>query len=411
MAERKLGSLRTTSFVDVENYFPQVKKLGPQSLPKPDIFLTTLGFEKRAVEIPKMLSVAWRGQSELTATAIVGEYSTNQKDNELNRAPLLSLLNDFCGSCLTIDANQPSKIYAAAAHLINEQIEKKGDRSALNILFDISGASGNFILSAMRAILNSHQKVNLVILYAEAAQYFPLEEVDTERRTEQLKEACSLGTATSFIEYGVQSPEKNELYPGCFLDNRPDFVIAVPSYRSNRMLRCLQSIGDQILAAPKDNVYWIFGLPPATHNHWRPQFQRDMVLRLLREISGSGNAQDEAFLNGENTSLCSTLDYREIIGPIVSIADNHIGSRLSLIHMGSKMQSIGLAFALTARPEIAVTFARPDAFNPNMYSDQVGDCWQIVFDNLSQLIDSVMKVGSLKFVPATGPVDKDIPLV
>jgi hypothetical protein len=408
MAERKLGSIKSYSYIEEESKLPDVVKFSSRSIVLPDIFLVALGFEKRSIEMSKVLSTIFEKEDCRHTKAIVAEYRTNSGDNENNRKPLAESLNRFCEETLRIDADDPGSLFADLSREINVCYDRK--KTKIRVVFDISGASGNFILSAFKVFIALAPKVHLIVLYAEAGQYFPPHEMDVASYESNLSKACQLGDASSYSEFGVRNPERNELYPGFFHDSRPDYVIAIPSFRANRILRCLQSIGDQILAAPQENIYWIFGVPPAPSNAWREQFQKDMVLQLLRSVSGSEGLHFNVSLDTtRNAASCSTLKYQEIAGKLISVADAKLGCRLSLIHMGSKMQSVGLALALAVRSEIAVTFARPDSFNPSLYSEQIGDCWQITFDNLEGVINALTKTGTIKYIPATGQIGKERP--
>lgn len=410
MTERKSGSIKAYTYIEEESRLPDLTSFTPQTIPFPDIFLTALGFEKRAIEMPKVLSTIFGGGTRRDAISIIGEYQTNTADNENNRKPLADCLSKFSEKSLRINADNPGELAASLSSVIIERFIYK--QSKVRVVFDISGASGNFILSALQVLITMANKVHLIIVYAEAGQYFPPHETDSSNYEKNLSSACEIGDPSSYLEFGVRNPERNELYPGFFHDSRPEYIIAVPSFRANRMLRCLQSIGDQILAAPKENIYWIFGMPPSNSNAWREQFQKDMVLRMLRIVSGSdGGSPDSSFITASNSATCSTLNYKEVTGKLISIADSRVGCRLSLIHMGSKMQSVGLALAMAVRDEISVTFARPDSFNPTLYSDEVGNCWQINFENLEEIVGALGKIGTLKYIPASGKIGENRPSI
>jgi hypothetical protein len=76
--------------------------------------------------------------------------------------------------------------------------------------------------------------------------------------------------------------------------------------------------------------------------------------------------------------------------------ERHTGTNLSVIHMGTKLQAIGVAFALAARPEVALVHARPSGFSAGTYSDGVGEMYQIQFEELQAHVRRLAAIGTLK---------------
>lgn len=361
-----------------------------------DICITALGFEDRAVAISKAIACGLAGSTvSRSALGMVCCYGTNRQDNEHNRALISTALAAFCGRQVDVDAESPQEIEKFLGDQIMRLVEI---RAPVEVVFDISASSGNLILSVMHTLLRYRKDVSLRLLYSEPACYFPKrEEYDIDPEALVLR-ACDAGNADSPQEYGVDDVQINELYPGVDGENRPEFVIAVPALRTGRLVRCLQHLSDQPLSAPDKYVFWILSEPPASDLKWRQELQHRVVKNTLSSIVGfSANDPLAPQLRTENYTTCSTRDYRDILQRVVEEADRKLGYNLSIVHMGSKLQAIGISLALNVRDEITVCFARPTQYNPSRYSKGFGPMWQLDMPDLAGVAERLGQIGLLTF--------------
>lgn len=375
-----------------------------------DIFIVALGFEDRAPAIAKSIAQNLVGTTiERSALGLICCYKTNKEDNERNRAIITTALASFCNKQLDIDADSPREIENFLGEKIDDLYEK---HSKVEIVFDISAASGNLILSVMHTMIRYRDKVSLTILYAEPESYYPKQEEYDLNPEALVLRACDSGNIDSSHEYGVNDVQINELYPGADTESRPEFIIAIPALRSNRLMRCLQHLSDQPLSAPEQYVYWILGEPPESSLRWRQEFQKRLVKNMMSTMVGF-NVTDPLApqLKNENHTVCSTRDYREILKTVIDLADEKLGHNLSLVHMGSKLQAIGISLALNVRNEIAVCCASPTQFNPSRYSNGVGTMWQIDMTNLNKIVIELQKIGQLVFIPKIETERSGLPVI
>jgi len=408
MPERKPGFLSSIGMSEIISRLPTEQALVESDISPPDIFICALGFESRALALPQSLSGHWE-LAPIKAVSLIGEYQTNKSDNELNREPLQQALNKFSNSIVSTDADCPNNIHRTITAII-DTIEKVPEQR-INIVFDISGASANFIISVMYALFKRAQRIQLTVIYAEAEEYFPRKILWDSDEDGCIAQACDFGNQDTFLDYGVENPERNELYPGLFHDARPDFVIAIPGYRTQRLVRCISAVGDQILANPRQSIYWIFGVPPRSERTWRLELQRKMLLRIFNEFSGSKISECSELFDCSNSKNCSTLNYKEVLTSIIEIADKQLGKRITIVPMGSKLQSIGLSLALAVREEIGITIARPSKFNPQNYSKATGPCYSLSLGPLNEVLHNLRRVGELKFQTTGGRSGLDRPSI
>lgn len=388
----KQAHVREFELAEAISYLPQVEPWSDDSLQVESkaIFICALGFEDRALAIPERL-VAKNVDLE---TAFICEYATNLGDNEKNRPRLERPLRKISSQVITLKADEPESL---AKHI--ETYLAQSNNQKLEVIFDISAASGNLILSVMHVVMKFRDLVRLHILYAEPEKYFPQREEYLANEKGLIESACVAGDPSSPHEYGVDEVEINGLYPGIEIENRPEYVVAVPSLRANRLRRCLQHRSDAPLTEPEKHIYWILGTPPSQELLWREELQRKVIQHTMSEMSGvTDPARAPRLVTGNSTS-CSTRDYRAILKTLIEVSDRKRGYNISLVHMGSKLQGIGLGLALSVRTEIAVCLARPTSFNASKYSSGVGSLWKIVFDDLDTVWKKLSLIGTLTLVP------------
>lgn len=396
---KKKQCIVTTHELDtVLSCFPEVRQWDESTISSTDIFITALGFEDRALHVPRIFAnAATQSNINRIPLTVLGRYSTNLNDNFANEKPLSTALNQFSNQIENLDADSP--------HLIAQELGAHIDKfikiqSTIKIAFDISAASGNFILSVMHTILKRDNDIDLTILYVEPTTYFP-QRTEYENDLEGLTQSCcAIGDPNSPHESGVEAVYVNELYPGYSSDNRPELVIATPSFRTERLLNSLQFVSDQVQADPEGRVLWLIGMPYAEENRWRNDLQCRMIKKMMASMAGleTPSSPQAPVLNDVNCRNISTLNYTEMVRAIIDISDTHLGHKLSLIHMGSKMQAIGLSLALHVREEIAVCYARPARFNPARYSEGCSTCWTIPFGLMSNWTNKLSQIGELALI-------------
>jgi hypothetical protein len=391
MQTEKSGFIRQIGFDDVRAFLPEVMPWDGMAAP-PDVYITALGFEDRAVAITEEL--ASRLAFASVPVVLVGCYESNLQDNECNGDRMRQALEKFCRERRDFGADNPSGIDQTVRAAIEELMP---GRNFVRVVFDISGSSGTLILSVMAALTSQASRVKLEVVYAEPQEYSPSKH-EYECNAENLvKEGLADGNENSFVEQGVSDVDINELYPGHNVENRPDRVLAIPSLRTSRLVRCLAHIGDQTIAAPQDSILWLLGEPPSASLKWRQELQRMIILRQLAQMVGKEPGEDTApTLNADNLRVASTRDYRNILQILIAEIDESTGSNIWLVHMGSKLQAIGVALALHVRDEVAVLRSRPKQFNAAKYSKGVGTLWRLVFDDLAELLAQLQKVGQIE---------------
>lgn len=391
MIGEKNGFVRHIEFSDIGAILPTVEPWDG-NLIGVDFFITAIGFEDRVCAIPKELARSLPVRS--TSVAVLGNYESNLEDNACNDAEMRESLKQFCSEIITVSADSPAEIQRVVHNAITRLA---ATRDFVRTTFDISGSSSTFILSVMAALNAKAKHISLNIVYAEPDSYEPTKQDFDSNLDELIKQGLSEGDDQSFAEQGVAEVDVNELYPGYSVENRPDHVFAIPSLRTSRLLRCLAHNSDQALASPEESIFWILSEPPAPKMRWRLDLQRRIIRAQISILMGREPSESTLHpLTSQNSAEASTRDYRKVLEILLKQIDQRTGSNLSIAHMGSKLQGIGVALALHTRGEVKVLHARPKRFNAAKYSHGVGTLWRIEFRDLAKLLRELGRIGQLE---------------
>jgi hypothetical protein len=382
--------VRRLGYEDVQTLLPEAQPWDG-TCAGADLFICPLGFEDRACAVPQLLA-ATLPEGAIKVSLLAG-YDSNVEENECNGSKIRIALRHLSPRTQTFCADVPQE----TQHTIDEVlVDLKNPDGKTRVIFDISGASATLVMSVMAALLAHADSISLLVLFAEAQSYFPTQhQYDTDIEG-LIQQGLADGDETSFAEQGVSDVDTNELYPGHSVENRPDHIIAIPSLRTARLVGCVVRIGEQPMASAGKSLFWILSEPPGPLR-WRLDLQKRIVRRQLAKMSGREHTADDApTLDEKNSTVCSTRDYRDVLGTLIDQVDAAGGMNLSLVNMGTQLQSVGVSLALHVRDELTVLRSRPKRFNVSQYTSGVGPMWKIEFDALPALLDGLRQIGTLQ---------------
>ncbi|AWB66683.1 hypothetical protein C2869_09680 [Saccharobesus litoralis] len=392
MVRRRSGILNKFSVSEACIDLPDITLFNHDKIKTFDLVITTVGFEDRS------LAFVQESCSEFQCEyALVGKYKTNKVENEINEASITNFFMSHSIHTSEVCADSP----LAISKKINEILDNiSQEKKIIRCFFDISSASNRFILSVLQTLTSSNLELGLSIFYAEPTDYFPQSSEYHSNPEACISEALASSSKEPLIETGVSAVNENELYPGHFPEVGKPFLISIPSYRMTRMGRCIQQIDEQLLSSSnKDSCFWIFGEPKKEILKWRTMYQKSIVENYLKKFTTEDSDSYQPPLTEENSKRCCTLNYKEILAALIELADSNLGKRITIVPMGSKLQAVGVALALYARSECSVLHASPGAFNPNRYSNGIGDKWLLEFESISNVKRIVSKIGELELTP------------
>lgn len=340
-------------------------------IPKPAaIFLCALGFEERCLAIASAL----RSANYKFDRAIYFEYNTNREDNEANRPALVEVLSAIA------EDTQPLEAYGTEFNryirqLLEAAVAQSDGGSAPVVVFDVSVASNRLIMRCIKALLEF--KVRLIVLYAEAAVYYPTRD-EYDQDPERWCRDETIG-----LEKGVGYVHTSEQYPGYHIDQLPDCVVVFPSFRPERSRAVMSSIDPSLLVPGGDNVLWMIGKPRLPEDSWRMD-----AMRAINELTAASVQYD-----------VSTFDYKETLRVLEMIyLERAECARFTLSPTGSKMQAVGSALTCYLHPDIRVIFSSPEKFNASHYSTGCKATYCVDFGSLADLRTKLDRIGQIELV-------------
>jgi hypothetical protein len=374
----------SVSQVRAQDIIPDLPVLHEYDMPPPriDIFICAAGFEPRVVAAPQRLLDDGR---HVANAVLIGKYRTNEADNLGRFEELKPLLNRLSETmALEFDAEDPVQ----TGRTISSTFTGLPDSDIAFVTFDISGASSTLILSVFAALVSQTRKIDLTILYSTAKTY----------DQGQAKEAEELILSPDHArEQGVSKVSHNELCAGLHHDHLPTMVIALPSMYPERLESCLGHLNVGPMTGSHDNLFWILPSTDAVEHKWRQQAARESVEALIHKYQGHDSTVPPAGLLDENQiATCDVSSYQQCLSLIIGKTDEYQGRNISVVHMGTKLQAVGVALAVAARQEVAVVTARPAGFNAKTYSDGIGTLHTLHFSDLKASVSLVSSIGCLE---------------
>lgn len=286
-----------------------------------------------------------------------------------------------------IDADNQQKTNEEIQNILNNISNNDNE---IKVVFDISGASDRLILSVLHALIQEKAKKIIVdIVYYEAESYQP-----TNQDWVSNQKKCIQKVMTSDMQEidGVESPFFSPLHNGHFEGSYSDFLISIPTLKLNRPFAALfESNENFFINQTIESIYWILGKPE--EHTWREELQQKVLKQGLKE-------KNSEHLFTDNQVSCSTLDYRDIMQKLFDLIDKNIKNRknITLMPMGSKMQTIGVALTLFARSECKVMLVKPKAFNQASYTSGIGKSWELQL-KLDDIKSKLKKIGCYEQKP------------
>ncbi|MFI8733775.1 hypothetical protein ACIGII_17015 [Stenotrophomonas sp. NPDC077420] len=342
-----------------------------------DILILAAGFEERVLAVPGLIASGDVGRIQ---KILVGRYRTNADDNSARYCQLEPVLTSIGYEVVEFSADDPYNVSYAIDYAVREL-----SRESTRVLLDISGASSTMIVAAMSALVKAAGHIALTVTYAEAEIYDCPAEIDGESRV------------TIQRESGVSSDPLYGSFTGHHHDHLPASVIAIPSMYTDRLEACLAHLNVGPITGSEDNLFWVRPATSASQHTWRQEHTRRAVEDLVRRLQGrDGEPGEEGGIRPDDMAVCDTLDYADTVRLLISRIDTLSGRNISIAHMGSKLQAVGVALAAAARSEVSVLTARPASFNAKSYSKGVGKLHQLHFVDLGSTLNSIASIGSLR---------------
>ena len=367
-------------------FVPKLADINVTSVGPFDLFVLAAGFEERAVATLRELGGKFRAD-----TVIVGQYATNSEDNERNLADIYTIATAHGAEVKNVRVEEA---YAFRETLLDEVARYPGK---CRIGVDISGASGEFILTIFAAIFELQSKVSCTVFYARAATYFPKREDWASAPFSMVERlANEVSFEDSVKEFGVDGVSTHQCFPGIHRKDVATAIIAVPSIRLPRLARCLSTISEHALSTAHRNVFWMLTQDASPADSWRYDLLRSVLETLPREYSGTTQSGGEEIFTEDNHLVIDPADFPGSIAKFVTAVDQFVGRNIVLVHMGAKLHAVAIAAVLVARSEVRAVGARPSKYNPSAYSVGYETPRALHIDDVAKFVERLRNVGAIK---------------
>jgi|GEM_PF-1733101 len=321
------------------------------------LFLCSLGFEDRCLNIPKKLAKIKKYHCD---QAIYFEYSTNKEDSRHNLDPLTKYLTKFSRLQIPLECDSENFFEIFRNFIAGICLPKIRPK----ILFDISTCSSKLLLTSLKVLFEFD--IELKIVYSEALVYHPKQdEIDTDEKMNKWTSDDEFGLAKGIADF-----TSSRGFPGNNIDGLPNAIIVFASFKPERNENAILKADEILLSNPGKRVIWIIGKPRLEKDQYRVNF-----LIRSNHISSSSNKH-----------LISTFDYKDTLLVLNKIyKEYNLEYHLIISPLGSKLQGLGISLFHFVKPDITINFSQPKEYNANRYSEGAGECWMLNFGDLIRI--------------------------
>lgn len=332
------------------------------------LYICAGGFEDRSRAIVEKLKDT--GEKFFKYSLIL-EYSIHKEDNKPNLEFIQANLPKISHHLLNNTTVNIEDNYQTKTNVI-EAFKKIPPEDIETVFIDISGMANSIIL----LIIHQAQKLFLgkevVILYAEADIYYPPQEkrAEIERlmKSDDEKDILKLGE-----ELGASGTREVIILPGFkgyFVENKPICLIFFVGYEPSRAAGLLDTYRPNMVVV-------CYGVSPHEKFKWRTEFSKKLHIKLFEEFKHA-----EEYI--------STFDISEIVDELDRIYKSSDNRRHTLYEyyniavtpQCSKLQAVAAYLFSQMHPDVQIVFCFPGKFNPERYSEGIGELWIYKLQNI-----------------------------
>lgn len=341
-----------------------------EARPSCDLFVAALGFEERCSALAGRLS-----PESKESRALIALYSTNLEDNEQQREPLSKALADVSRVAQYFPVARGEFLQA-----LNQEILALDGTTRTRVFVDISAMTGSLILGVLR-VVTSFVDVDLVIGHTKALEYGPSRE--EFRQSRQEPGDGSWGDEDDLVlavDHGVSELRYSVDFQGSHVPGLDDLMVILPGFGQDRARAAIAFVNPAYLLAPDGHVKWMLGTPSEPRNAWRTEAlvrtnhipSRDVLCRI------------------------SDSDYRDVVRALdVVYRRAQFKDNVTVVPLGTKMQTVGVALHCLLRPAVRVLVADPLRYRADAYSHGVGESMILEFGSVGALRALLRSVDSL----------------
>lgn len=327
-----------------------------------DLFIQAIGFESRTKAIAEKLS---KVNGFTVKESLLIKYKANSEDNLVYESEILNYVKLFSKKKSLINVDED------VTYNFRQRLESTSELQ--KVIIDLSSLTSQLILSLLKILI--HSKVELTIVYTEGMYYHPTE----EEYLDLIDDDNSGLYQTDGIDNVIISPD----YSGSTRENQ-DVVICFPSFKLERTEAVITYIDETILRQNvRERIVWVIGDP---HMNDSERYKRMEIQKKINKVRSEEKLYEVCTLDYKKTLITLEHIYEEI-------SPNY---HINISDLGSKMQSVGIAFFANLRRDVSVYYSEPKKYNSTHYAEGIKKYWKIKVGNTVKFLEKLYSVDLLK---------------
>jgi hypothetical protein len=331
-------------------------------------YICAAGFEDRVLAIVENL----KDKDQIFFKySLILEYSVHKADNKFNLKKLqdnLPKISDYLLENAIVDID---KTYHTENNIV-KSFKKIPLNKVETVFIDISGMANFLILLIIHYVKKIFFDREIIILYTEAKTYYPTK----EKRDEILKliksydEDDILKLGEELGASGTREVIIIPNYKGNFDETKPICLIFFVGYEPSRASGLLDTYRPNMIVA-------CYGVSTYDKFKWRTELSKKLHTQILQEFE-----HVDKYISIFNISeIVNDLDkiYKSVDNKERLLYEYY---NIAITPQCSKLQTVAIYLFSQRHPDVQIVFCFPGKFNPERYSNGIGETWFYKLQNI-----------------------------
>jgi len=351
----------------IREFLPSIDPFVCTDLSEPFIYVAAVGFEDRCFGFLK--EALKHGVKPAKVIAI--EYEPVELPNR--KTEFMDLVKQLHVSDENVMWMTYKRTFPSEFERTIESVNKIFSQYSTTLV-DISSMSKLLILQLLQGL--RFMQINVRIIYAEAASYYPSE---PEYKQAKLKIQRSI---PEFLSTGIYDVVTTYSLSSVAMQGYPTALVGFPSFNQNLLLAAIEE------ATPQDLIIFE-GIPHNRENLWRA--------KAIAELNSASYRYQS-----KPPIAVSTFDYIETVEKLMDIyREYQYTHRFVVAPANSKLQTVSIFFFKRMHPDVHIIYPTPRGFF-KLHTDGVEDMWQISVDRFSEFLGSLQEA-SQRYLVSMNP--------
>jgi len=325
------------------------------------LYICVGGFEDRSRAVVEKLKDS---RKFFFKYSLILEYSVHKENNKPNLEFIQANLPKISHHLLRDTIVDIENIYQTKANII-EAFKKIPIEDIETVFIDISGMANSLILLTINQAKKMFLGREIVILYAEAENYYPTQDKKDEiiRLMESDEEENILKLGEQLGASGAREVIILPDFKGHFAENKPICLMFFVGYEPSRAAGLLD-------AYRPNRIVVCYGVSYHEKFKWRTDLSKKLHMKLFKEFE-----HVEKYISTFHIDkVVVELDkiYKSIDNGNHTLYEYY---NIAVTPQCSKLQTVATYLFSQMHPDVQIVFCFPGKFNPERYSKGIGKLW------------------------------------